>query len=368
MNVFDVIVIGAGLSGCVIAERFSNVLHKKVLIVEKRNHIGGNCYDYIDDTTGIRVNKYGAHAFHTNDEEVWKYINIFGEWIRYDWKVVASINNRMVPIPVNMETINVLNNQNLQTEEETKLYLESIQEKNSNPQNSEEMALSRVGKKMYETLFLPYTKKQWNCDPKDLDASVLARIPVRYNMDSRYFNDKYQAIPKNGYTKFFEKLICNPNITLRLNTDLEFPIDHPCVIYTGPIDEYFKNAGLPKLEYRSLQFEYEYHYRCGFKQQNTVVNYPEQHVPYTRIIEYKHLPYSEHLKTEHTILVKEYPSDIGEPYYPVPSSNNQELYEKYRNLAEKSGVHMLGRLANYKYFNMDQAIRNSLDYFDTHFK
>jgi len=364
---YDVIIIGAGLSGCVIAERLSNILNKKVLITERRDHIGGNCYDYIDKETGIRISKYGPHFFHTNDERVWQYINNFSEWTRYDLKVVSSIDNRIVPIPVNMETINILNGQFLQTEDETKTYLESIQIKTDNPKNSEDIALSRVGKVLYDKLFMPYTQKQWNRAPADLDPSVLSRIPVRHSMDSRYFSDKFQGIPNNGYSTFFESLINHPNITIKLNTELKLPIEHKCVIYTGPIDQYFKYAGLPPLDYRSLRFEQERHYNCMFRQQNVVVNYPEERFPYTRIVEYKHLPYSEHSSTEHTVIIKEYPSDTGEPYYPVPSTENQELYEKYRELAEQSGVHMLGRLANYKYFNMDQAIRNALDYFESNF-
>jgi UDP-galactopyranose mutase len=338
-----------------------------VLITEKRDHIGGNCYDYIDKETGIRISKYGPHFFHTNDEGVWQYINNFSKWIRYDLKVVSNVDNRIVPVPVNMETINILNGQFLQTEDETKTYLESIQIKTDNPKNSEDIALSRVGKVLYDKLFMPYTQKQWNRAPADLDPSVLSRIPVRHSMDSRYFSDKFQGIPNNGYSTFFESLINHPNITIKLNTELKLPIEHKCVIYTGPIDQYFKYAGLPPLDYRSLRFEQERHYNCMFRQQNVVVNYPEERFPYTRIVEYKHLPYSEHSSTEHTVIIKEYPSDTGEPYYPVPSTENQELYEKYRELAEQSGVHMLGRLANYKYFNMDQAIRNALDYFESNF-
>ena len=369
MDQYDVVVIGGGLSGCTIAERFANVLNKKVLIVEKRDHIGGNCYDYIDDETGIRVSKYGPHFFHTNDDGVWDYVNKFSEWTRYDLKVMSHIDNRLVPVPVNMETINILNNQSLQTPEDTREYMHSIQMPCVNPQNSEDIALSRVGRTLYEKMFLPYTQKQWNRHPTDLDTSVLSRIPVRYDSDTRYFTDKYQAIPKHGYTAFFERLIDHPNITIRLNVDTQFPLQHKCVIYTGPIDHYFKSNSLPKLEYRSLRFENERYFNTNYSQQNIVINYPNNNVAHTRIVEYKHLPYAEHANTPHTIVVKEYPSDIGEPYYPVPSQKNKELYEMYRMLSTiYPNVHMLGRLANYKYFNMDQAIRNAIDYFDVNFR
>jgi UDP-galactopyranose mutase len=184
-------------------------------------------------------------------------------------------------------------------------------------------------------------------------------------MESRYFSDKFQAIPKNGYTAFFESLVDHPNITVKLNTDLELPINHKCVIYTGPIDKYFKSSGLAPLQYRSLRFEEEIFLNTGYIKQNILTTYPSQDIPYTRVTEYKHLPYPEHVDNPHSILVKEYPADNGEPYYPVPTKENQELYERYKELAENSGVHMLGRLANYKYFNMDQAIRNALDYYST---
>jgi UDP-galactopyranose mutase len=362
----EILIVGCGLSGAVIAEQLANKYNKKVVIIDKREHIGGNCYDYIDIKTGIRVNKYGAHLFHTNDEGVWEYINKFSKWIRYDHKVVANIDNRNVSVPVNMETINILCDENLQTTEETKIWLEKNQIKYENPQNSEEIALSRVGRKLYEKLFLPYTLKQWNKPPKDLDSSVLSRIPVKYDNDTRYFSDKYQVIPENGYTSFFESLLNHPNITVILNTKFDdIDIRYQKLIFTGPIDSYFKNSGLDTLEYRSLRFEEEIILNKGFAQQHMVINTPSCDIATTRAIEYKHLPYSENTKTPHTIIIKEYPSDIGEPYYPVPNHKNQMLYNQYKILAESvqnKNVHMIGRLANYKYFNMDQAIRNALDY------
>lgn len=362
----EILIVGCGLSGAVIAEQLASKYNKKILIIDKRDHIGGNCYDYIDIETGIRVNKYGAHLFHTNDEGVWEYINRFSKWIRYDHKVVANINDRHVSVPVNMETINVLCDENLQTVEETKEWLEKNKISCDNPKNSEDIALARVGKKLYEKLFLPYTLKQWNKHPKDLDSSVLSRIPVKYDNDTRYFTDKYQVIPENGYTSFFESLLNHPNITVKLNTSFDnINITYKKLIFTGPIDSYFKNSGLDPLEYRSLHFQEEIIFNKGFVQQYMVVNTPSADVPTTRSIEYKHLPYRKNMSSPHTIVIKEYPSDTGEPYYPVPNYKNQTLYNKYKELAESNtnkNVHMIGRLANYKYFNMDQAIRNALDY------
>jgi UDP-galactopyranose mutase len=365
MNV-DVLIIGAGLSGAVMADQFARKLNKKVLVLEKRNHVAGNCYDYIDPETGILVSEYGPHFFHTNNEEVWEYVNRFGQWFRYDARIVSSVNDRVVPVPVNMETINVLCDQNLKTETETEEWLKNVQVPCENPQNSRDIGLSRVGEKLYESMFRPYTKKQWERYPEDLDPSVLSRIPVRTNTDTRYFSDKYQALPEYGYTNFVENILSHPNITVQLNTEFDIEttnIKYKILIYTGPIDSYFKH--LPKLEYRSLRFEKEVIKNYGYFQQNLVVNYPSENVPYTRIVEYKHLPNNE---SNHTVIVKEYPSSYGEPYYPVPNEVNKQLYKQYQELAEKEkNVHMIGRLANYKYFNMDEAIANALNYFDEHF-
>jgi len=367
MENYDAIIVGAGLSGCVMAERIASVLNKKVLIIEKREHIGGNCYDFIDEETGLRISKYGAHLFHTNDEDVWQYVQNFSKWVRYDHKVVANIDGRNVPVPVNMETVNIICDQNLQTESETKEWFMNSVVLYDNPKNSEEIALSRVGDVLYEKLFKPYTIKQWNTSPKELDSSVLGRIPVRHSMESRYFSDKYQAIPENGYTKMIENMISHPNITVQLNTEYNHELHNSSVlIYTGPIDRYYASHGLPKLEYRSLRFETERYFNVGFVQEHMVINYPSLYVPFTRTIEYKHLP--NQTKTNHSIVIKEYPSDNGEPYYPVPTEKNKQLYKTYKSLSENErNIHMIGRLANYKYFNMDQAIRNALDYFQTHF-
>ena len=360
------LVVGCGLSGVVIAERIANVLNKKVTIIEKRNHIGGNCYDYIDENTGILLNKYGAHLFHTNSDEVWNYINKFDKWVRWEHKVLTYVDNKFVSIPVNITTINELCEVNLQNENDVNEWLNENQIKYDIINNSEEMAKSRIGNKLYEKLIKDYTFKQWNKYPNELDKSVLERIPIRANFDTRYFSDKYQALPKKGYTHFFEKILDNKNIEVKLNTDyfehIKLKNNYDIIIFTGPIDSYFTN--LEKLEYRSIDFNIEVIKNMNYFQPNSVVNYPNIDVPYTRIVEYKHFL---NQKSNDTIIVTEKTNDTGEPYYPVPNKKNLDLYEKYKKLAldeENKNIYFVGRLANYKYFNMDEAILNSLNFFN----
>jgi len=362
---YDYIIVGCGLSGCVIAERIANVLNKRVLILEKRDHIGGNCYDYVDEQTNIRVNKYGAHLFHTNDKIVWDYINKFSEWVRWEHKVLSYVDDKYVSIPVNITTINELCSENLENERDAKDWLKENQVTYDTIENSEQMAKSRIGNILYEKLIKNYTYKQWNLYPEQLKPSVLERIPIRSNFDTRYFNDKYQALPKNGYTHFFETILNNDKIDYFINVDFfEFKkyndINIP-VIYTGPIDTYFKNKGYEKLEYRSIDFHIEVK-NMNFYQPNSVVNFPSIDSKYTRQVEYKHFL---NQKSDKTIIVSETTNDHGEPYYPVPNEKNLKLYETYKELSDKEkGVYFVGRLANYKYFNMDQAISNALIFFN----
>lgn len=375
---YDVIIIGGGLSGCVMAERFANINKKNVLILEKRNHIGGNCYDYIDEND-IIVSKYGAHLFHTNDEEVWDYINKFDTWKRWEHKVVGLIDNQIVPIPVNITTVNMLCEQSIQNENEMNEWLKKSQIKYHVIENSEQVAKSRVGEVLYDKIFKDYTYKQWNKYPHELSPEVLARIPVRNNFDDRYFNDKFQALPHKGYTHFFKKILDNEKITVMTDTDF-FDVrdeinninDKKIIIYTGPIDSYFlregEKHGLEKLEYRSIDFVVESYKNMNYFQSNSVVNYPESNVGFTRIVEYKHFL---NQSSPHTTIVKEYTNDSGEPFYPVLNEKNLKLYELYKSMAEKEtidkNIHFIGRLANYKYFNMDQAIKNALNYFKQYF-
>jgi len=357
-----ILIVGCGLSGVTIARELAEK-GNEILIIEKRDHIAGNCFDYIDKETGILMNKYGAHLFHTNSEEVWQYVNKFSEWIRWDHTVISYVDKKFVPMPVNITTVNQLCNTSIQNTDEMNEWLKTVQY-SGEIKNSEDMALSRVGKDLYEKLFKPYTIKQWDKTPSELDPSVLARIPVRNSFDPRYFSDKYQALPKYGYTKFVEEILNHPNITIKLNTDFfDIPNNYDHVIFTGPIDRYFESSGLPKLEYRSIRFEIERLNNKGYFQPNSVVNYPETDVDFTRIIEYKHF-YNQ--KSDSTIIVREFTTDYGEPYYPIPNKQNLDLYKKYQELSLKEpNIHFIGRLASYKYFNMDDAILNALQFLKT---
>jgi UDP-galactopyranose mutase len=363
MDHFDILVVGAGISGAVLAERYASI-GKKVLVIEKRNHIGGNCYDYYNKD-GILVSKYGAHLFHTNYEDVWEYVQRFSKWYTYEHKVLAKVDGQLVPVPVNITTVNKLLGTNITSEAEMQVWLDQNQVKNETPKNGKEAALARVGEFLYEKIFKNYTKKQWDKYPEELDASVLNRIPVRSDFDDRYFSDTYQALPLGGYTQLFDKILSHPNITVKLNTDFfdirEQTQDFQKIFYTGPIDQFFdfKFSVKRKLEYRSISFVHQT-LNQEFYQKNSVINYPNEE-DFTRIVEYKHITGQKHPKTT---IVKEYTTDDGEPYYPVPNAANQEIYDLYKKEADRlKNVHFVGRLANYKYFNMDQAFKNALDLF-----
>ena len=366
------LIIGSGLSGATIAERVATQLNKKVIIIEKRDHIGGNCYDYIEPNTNIRINKYGAHLFHTNNEIVWNYINKFSNWTRWEHKVLSYVDNKFVPLPVNITTINELCNENLKNENELNEWLKENQINYNEINNSEEMAKSKIGEILYNKLIKDYTFKQWNKYPSELDKSVLARIPMHPNFDTRYFTDKYQALPENGYTSFIKNMLNHENIEIHLNIDFnDFTNNndlskYECIIFTGPIDTYFNN--LEKLEYRSIDFNIQIIKNMNYYQPNSVVNYPEKEYPFTRIVEYKHFL---NQKSNDTIIVSEITNDNGEPYYPIPNKRNFDLYNKYKELANKeeiNNVYFIGRLANYKYFNMDEAIINSINFFENNIK
>jgi UDP-galactopyranose mutase len=360
---YDVCIVGAGLSGAVLAERLASIGNKKVLIVEKRDHIGGNCYDFIDEN-GILINRYGAHLFHTNDLEVWKYVQQFSQWKWWNHKVLGCINGDYFNIPVNINTVNALMGQFIHSEEEMKQWLEKNQVKYNKISNGEEIAKSRVGEVLYEKIFKHYTYKQWNKYPSELDSSVLARIPIRTNYNENYFNDKYQALPVGGYTHFFKNLLSHQNISILLNIDffsLDKNITYNTLFFTGCIDEFFKETHLEKLEYRSIEFVVEHHKNTRYFQPNSVVNYPDASVNFTRIVEYKHFF---NQTSNHTTIVKEFTNSNGDPYYPVINNKNLVLFKKYKELAQKEpNVHFLGRLANFKYINMDESIKNALKLF-----
>ncbi|MEH1849300.1 MAG: UDP-galactopyranose mutase [Nostoc sp.] len=353
---FDYLVVGAGFSGSVLAERLAKHSGKKVLVVDKRNHIGGNAYDHYDDQ-GILVHKYGPHIFHTNSCEVFEYLSQFTPWRAYEHHVLASVDGQLVPIPINLDTINKLYGMNLnsfQAEE----FFQSVAEPREHIRTSEDVVVSKVGQVLYEKFFRNYTRKQWGLDPSELDKTVIARIPTRTNRDSRYFTDSYQAMPLHGFTRMFENMLNHPNIKLMLNTDYrEIQKGIPCreIVYTGPVDEFF-DYRYGKLPYRSLDFKHETHHTPVF-QSAPVINYPNEQL-YTRVTEFKYLTGQEHSKTS---IVYEFPKAEGDPYYPVPRPENQEIYKQYKALAdEKPGIHFVGRLATYKYLNMDHCVAQAL--------
>lgn len=353
---FDYLIVGAGFAGSVLAERLASQLGKKVLIVDKRNHIGGNAYDRYNEA-GVLVHKYGPHIFHTNSKEVLQYLSNFTEWRSYEHRVRASVDGQLVPIPINLDTINKLYGQNL-TSFELEEFFAKVAEKKEYIRTSEDVVVNKVGRELYEKFFRNYTRKQWDMDPSELDKSVTARVPTRTNRDDRYFTDTYQAMPLHGYTVMFEKMLSHPNIKIMLNTDyreIQKIIPYREMIYTGPVDAFF-DYRYGKLPYRSLEFKHETHNK-QVHQPAPVINYPNEHL-YTRCTEFKYLTGQEHPKTS---IVYEFPQAEGDPYYPVPRPENAELYKKYKELADAvPDVYFVGRLATYKYYNMDQCVAQAL--------
>jgi UDP-galactopyranose mutase len=353
---FDYLVVGAGFAGATIAERLAAHAGKKVLICDKRPHIGGNAYDVYDDA-GILVHKYGPHIFHTNSRDVFEYLSRFTEWRPYQHRVLACVDGQLLPIPINLDTVNRMYGTNY-TSFELEAFFRSVAEPVEQIRTSEDVIVSKVGRELYEKFFRNYTRKQWGLDPSELDASVTARVPVRTNRDDRYFTDAYQVMPLHGYTRMFERMLAHPNIKVLLNADyreIEGTIPHAEVIFTGPIDEFF-DFRFGKLPYRSLDFRFETR-NAPVAQPGPVVNYPNENA-YTRVTEFKYLTGQEHPKTT---LVYEFAKAEGDPYYPVPQPQNAALYRKYHELAEETpGVHFLGRLGTYRYYNMDQVVAQAL--------
>ena len=356
---FDYLIVGAGFAGSVLAERLASAGDSKILLVDKRNHIGGNVYDFYDEH-GILVHKYGPHIFHTNSKEVYEYLSRFTEWRSYEHHVLASVDGQLVPIPINLNTINQLYGLNLSSEE-VETFLQQRAEKISQLKTSEDVVVSKIGRELYNKFFRNYTRKQWDLDPSELDASVTARIPTRTNKDNRYFTDQYQVMPKHGFTRMFQKMLDHPNIKIMLNTDYKEIIDSITfdkLIYTGPIDYYFNHC-FGELPYRSIEFKFET-FDTEFHQPTGTINYPSNQA-YTRSTEFKYLTGQKHFQTT---VVYEYPSASGDPYYPVPRKENNDLYEKYRQLAAATtDTLFVGRLATYKYYNMDQVVAQALSVF-----
>jgi UDP-galactopyranose mutase len=356
MPAFDHLIVGAGFAGAVLAERLASQLDRKVLIVDKRPHIGGNAYDRYDDT-GILVHPYGPHIFHTNSADVFQYLSQFTAWRPYQHRVLASVDGQLVPLPINLDTVNRLYGKTL-TADELGSYFESVAETKGQILTSEDVVVSKVGRDLYNKFFRGYTRKQWGLDPSELDASVTARVPSRTSRDDRYFTDTFQAMPLHGYTRMFESMLRHPNIKVMLNTDYReiqhlLPWKH--MVYTGPIDAFFDNK-FGKLPYRSLEFQHVTLPQERYQPVGTV-NFPNDYA-YTRVTEFKHLTGQTH---SHTSLVYEIPRAEGDPYYPVPRPENAALYRRYEEEAEAHpNVTFVGRLASYRYYNMDQVVGQAL--------
>ena len=359
MKKYDYLIVGAGLYGSIFAYEM-NKKGKKCLVIDKRNHIGGNIYT--EEIEGINVHKYGAHIFHTSNKEVWEYINQFCEFNNYINSPIANYKGEIYNLPFNMNTFNKLWGVITPKEAQKKIEEQKKEHGIVEPKNLEEQAISLIGKDIYEKLIKGYTEKQWGRDAKKLPSFIIKRLPVRFTYDNNYFNDRYQGIPIGGYTKIIEKML--EGIEVRLNSNFfdkreEYENIADKIVFTGMIDEYY-NYCFGKLEYRSLRFETEILNEENY-QGNAVVNYTEGEIPYTRIIEHKHFEYGQQ---EKTVITREYPSEWkegDEPYYPVNNKRNNELYLKYKKLAAREKkVIFGGRLGEYKYYDMDEIIEKVL--------
>ncbi|WP_407945150.1 UDP-galactopyranose mutase [Oryzicola mucosus] len=356
-NPYDFLIVGAGFAGSVLAERLASS-GKRVLICDRRPHIGGNAYD-CQDAAGVLVHKYGPHIFHTNSEEIFAYLSRFTAWRPYEHRVLASVADKLLPMPINRTTLKGLYGIDLADEQAAAEYLKTKAEPTPEIRTSRDVVISQVGSHLYRTFFEGYTRKQWGLDPSELDKSVTARVPTRTSTDDRYFLDTYQAMPADGFTRMFENMLDHPNIQIEAGVDYN-ELDRknlaPRTIFTGPIDAYFDHRFGP-LPYRSLEFKHETHDREQF-QPVAVVNYPSLDVPYTRITEYKHLTGQQHRQTS---ISYEFARAEGDPYYPIPRPENQALYKQYEALArEQNDVIFVGRLGTYKYYNMDQVVGQAL--------
>ncbi|BAN69954.1 UDP-galactopyranose mutase [endosymbiont of unidentified scaly snail isolate Monju] len=351
------LVVGAGFAGTAIARRLADT-GMRVRVIDRREHIGGNAFDEFDEQ-GLLVHRYGPHIFHTNSDEVVTFLSRFTDWLPYEHQVLSQVDGRLLPFPINRHTINQLYGLELD-EAGVRAFLERVREPQERITNSEQLVLDAVGQDLYEKFFRGYTRKQWGMEPAELKAGVAARIPVRTDTDDRYFTDRFQAMPKDGYTRMFERMLDHPNITLELGTDFFSVRDRlhaRHTVYTGPIDAYFGHC-FGRLPYRSLHFEHTHIDDREWLQPVATINYPDEAVPWTRITEFKHMTGQQHPGTS---IVREYPRAEGEPYYPVPSETSETLYRRYRDLAEReTGVTFLGRLAQYRYYNMDQVVASAL--------
>jgi UDP-galactopyranose mutase len=373
---YDLIIVGAGFFGATIAERVANELGKRVLVIDRRRHIGGNAYSENDSQTGIEVHKYGAHLFHTPNKTVWDYLHRFTEFSDYRHRVFSTYKNQIYSMPINLGTISQFFGKRLTPDEARALVAEQAKELDGRtPQNLEEKAVSLIGRPLYEAFIRGYTAKQWQTDPRELSESIITRLPVRYNFDNRYFNDPYEGLPVNGYTAIFEKMLANPLIEVALGTDYfdlreVIALTGVPVVYTGPIDRYFDyRAG--ELKWRTIDFQEEV-LPIGDFQGTAVMNYADEHIPYTRILEFRHFNPERNYQTEKTVIVREYSrfaKRADEPYYPIDTADDKKTYIAYKALAaEEKNVIFGGRLGTYRYLDMHQAIAAALKSFETEIK
>jgi UDP-galactopyranose mutase len=362
---YDTLVVGAGFAGTIVAERLASQCGQRVLVIDRRGHIGGNAYDYYDEH-GVLVHQYGPHIFHTNATGVVDYLSQFTDWRPYEHRVLARVGEQLLPIPINRTTVNELYGLDLRTDEEVQAFYDERAEKIDRLKNSEDSVVAKVGRDLYEKFFRGYTRKQWERDPSELHASVCARIPTRTNTDDRYFTDSFQQMPAAGYTAMFERMIDHPGIEVRTSTtfdDVRHEVAYDHLVYTGPVDAYFDHC-YGKLPYRSLEFQLrnEPTPDRGLLQPTGSINEPSFEVPYTRTTEYRHLTGQEH---DSSTLAIEFPRSEGDPYYPIPNDDTRALYKRYEALArENADVTFVGRLARYQYLNMDQVTAQALQTFE----
>ncbi|HKN67165.1 MAG TPA: UDP-galactopyranose mutase [Gemmatimonadaceae bacterium] len=363
---YDTLIVGAGYAGSVMAERLASQLEQRVLVIDRRDHIAGNAHDYYDEH-GVLVHKYGPHIFHTNSQKVVDYLSAFTEWRPYEHRVLARVDNQLVPMPINRTTINSLYGLSLTTDEEVSDFLAERAEPIDYIRTSEDVVVAKVGRELYEKFFRGYTRKQWQRDPSELNSSVCARIPIRTNEDDRYFTDAFQKMPLDGYTAMFERMLDHPLIDVQLRTDYdevkdELEYDH--LVYTGPIDAFF-GYEFGALPYRSLEFELKNEPTPdgGYLLPATSVNEPSEDVPYTRTTEYRWMTGQE--RHDSSTVAIEYPRAEGDPYYPIPRDDTRALYRQYEALAAQlPDVTFVGRLARYQYLNMDQVVGQALSAFE----
>jgi UDP-galactopyranose mutase len=354
---YDWLVVGAGFSGAVLAERIASQLGERVLIIDRRPHVAGNAYDEVDEA-GLLIHRYGPHIFHTNSTQIFEYLSAFTEWRAYEHRVLARVRGQLVPIPINRTTVNSLFGLSLATDDDVSEFFAARAEDVGRARTSEDVVVGAVGRELYELFFQGYTRKQWGLDPSELDAAVTARIPTRTNTDDRYFTDTFQAMPKDGYTRMFERILDHPLITVRTGVEMTDVPTHLYrnMVYTGPIDAFFDYRYGP-LPYRSLDFEFQTLETEQFQPVGTV-NEPDESVPYTRTTEFKHLTGQ---RSSNTTIVREFPRADGDPYYPIPRPENAARYARYEALAiATDNVYFVGRLATYKYYNMDQCVGQAL--------